>query len=187
MSWHRSLTASAVIASLLISGCSSTIAVRENEPLNNDRIFNFDQVNTRLEDVPATIVAKSGVEVGATQVHVAQDSISFWDTKRDSRWAMATNEVETIHYRDHGTGALSGFLGGLVGGIPVGLILIMINNDHNADHGLANLGIVFLSILGTALTGVVVGAAAGSPIKFQFSGTAPVKSSLPDSTRLGAP
>jgi hypothetical protein len=187
MSWRRRSTAFALIAGLLISGCSSTVAVRENEPLNNDRIFNYEQVNNRLRDVLATIVTRSGVEVDAAQVHVAKDSISYWDTNLGLACAMPTFEVQGIRYRDHGAGALSGFVGGILGGIVLGVVIILINNDHNADHGLANLGILFCSVLGTALTGLVVGAAAASSIEYQFHVAQPSKPALPDSTRLSAP
>jgi hypothetical protein len=185
MSWHKRLTTFALIVSLLISGCSSTLVVRENEPLNNDRVFNYDQVNNRLEDVSATIVTRSGTEVAATQAHVAKDSIVYWDTKHVLRCAMATNEIETIYYRDHATGAMTGFFGGLVGGLPVGGLVILLINNHNPEAGLGKLAFLFYSVIGTALVGVAVGAAAGIPVKFQFA--QPRKSSLPDSTRVGAP
>jgi hypothetical protein len=187
MSWHRTLTAYAVMASLLMSGCSSNISVREDEPLNNDRIFNFDQVNDRLKDTPVTIVTRFGSEVNAEQVHVSKDSTLFMDVKLGRAGGMATSDVLSIRYRDHGTGAVSGFLTGLLGGVVVGWIIILVNNDHSSHHGLANLGILFLSVPGTGLVGLMAGAAFGSSIEYKFQEAHAVKESLPDSTKLGAP
>jgi hypothetical protein len=163
------------------------MSVRENEPLNNDRIFNYDQVTDRLEDAQATIVTRSGVEVDAEQVHLSKDSTFFLDVRLGLARGMSTSDVLSIRYRDHGTGAVSGFLTGLLAGVVVGWIIILVNNDHSSHHGLANLGILFLSVLGTGLVGLMAGAAAGSSIEYQFHGAHPLNSSLPDSTRLGAP
>jgi hypothetical protein len=187
MSWHRRLTAYAVIASLLMSGCSSTIAVRETEPPNNDRVFNYDQVNDRLEGIQAAIVTRSNGEVSAERIRVTKDSTFFMDVKLGCARGISISEVQSIRYRDHGTGAVTGFLGGLLGGLVVGWIIILINNKHGSEQGMANLGILFLSVLGTGLVGLMAGASFGSQIEYQFQGTPSVKASLADSTGLGAP
>ncbi len=39
------VTVSVMIAGLITAGCTSTIPVHVDEPMNNDRVFNYDQVN----------------------------------------------------------------------------------------------------------------------------------------------
>jgi hypothetical protein len=187
VNWHRRVTVVGLIACLLISGCSSNVVVRENEPLNNDRVFNYDQLNDRLEDGSATIICRSGVHVDAAQVHISGDSVLFAQVTSGEAGGMSLDEVRSIRCRDHGQGAWSGFFTGMLGGVALTAVIIMINNEHGEYAGLRNLMTGFCCVVGSGVVGAAVGAALGSAIEYNFQTAHPLKPSLPVSTPSGAP
>ena len=61
----------------LFHGCASTIEVRNDEPLNNDRVFNFNQVNSRIHGHTVKITELGGTTHMATDIIIDQDTTRY--------------------------------------------------------------------------------------------------------------
>jgi hypothetical protein len=183
----KRVTVFMLVACLIISGCTSTIPVRLNEPLNNDRVFNYDQVNARLGAVSATIECSDGTRLEVTHVHVAKDTVTFTETQSGVQRVLSPRDVLSITQRDYGAGALSGALAGALAGVVVGAGILIIIGDHSHHSGFGAVVVVLGSIVGCAFVGTGIGAVEGSAMHYQFNQAELQKVPNPDSTKVGAP
>lgn len=157
------------VSFLLLAGCSTTIHVRSDEPLDNDRVFNYDQVNARVDGVPSAVVCRDGRTYVTSHAFVTPDTTVFVEAESGIRYVIPTGSVESIECRDHALGALTGILaGGMVGlgaGIAAGLY-------WDWDSGDQRMGALMFLMAGPpvgALLGGVIGSFSGSPQIYNFT------------------
>lgn len=156
-------------STMLLAGCSTTIHVRNDEPLDNDRVFNYDQVNARVDGVPAAVVCCDGTTYVTNRAFVTQDSTVFTESGSGMRHVIPTASVRTIECRDHALGALTGILAGGVAGIGAGIAAGLLWDWESGD---ARMGALMFLIAGPpvgAFLGGVVGGFSGSPQVYEFS------------------
>jgi len=162
------LAAFLFLVGLLLSGCGSTIAVRSDEPFNNDRVFNYAQVRTRLEGSSASVALSSGAFFEGDSLHFSRDSVSFIAGSDSASHTVALQDVSRLVYTDHSAGALSGGLLGTLIGAGSGAAVLFLITDDSAD---SRLGAAVLE-LGAMGMGAVIGAAYGSwkgtPVEYRF-------------------
>ncbi len=149
------------VTTVLLAGCSTTIYVRGDEAPDNDNVFNYDQVNERLEDAPATIVCVDGTTYASNGMFITSDTPSFDETGSDVRLVLPTRDLARIEYRDYGRGAFTGAMVGVLSAIG-GSIGMLWFGGNSEDVRLVAAGLFFYSVpLGT-LVGAAAGAVVGS-------------------------
>ncbi len=143
-----------------VQACTSKAFVREDEPVNNDRVLNFQQVNARLEDQTFVLTAKDGSEYFGESISVLPDSTRFTDRVSHRRIVLATRSVAEIRRADHVLGAASGFLVGL----GIGALYAVIQRPK--DESTAWSALLFFG--GSMIGGTVVGTLRGSEEELIF-------------------
>ena len=154
---------------MLLAGCSTTIHVRSDEPLDNDRVFNYDQVNARMDGVEGTVVFRDGTVYSTIGASVTRDTTVFTETGSGIRHVVPTASVGIIECRDHALGALTGILAGSVAGIGAGIAAGLL---WHYDSGDARMGALIFLIAGPpvgAFLGGVAGGFSGSPQVYEFA------------------
>jgi hypothetical protein len=132
---------------MILSGCSSTIQVRIDEPLNNDRIFKYDQVNARSEYCPGTLVCAGGISYEVKGVLVARDSTRFFEMNSDIKRSIATEDVLSIRRNDRASGAFTGGLLGAVTGLTARVGVLLVRGRGSSEGGPGVL-VVLLGLIG---------------------------------------
>jgi hypothetical protein len=174
------ILAASIAVSVFLVGCSTTIPVRPDESLNNDRVFNYDQVNARIESTVVTLHCAGRDSFEADGVRVARDSTVFAELESGLRHSIATRDLLTIRRKDHFSGAVTGGLLGSLAGLGAGLAVILSHGGQSGDGGW---GLLAIGMIGAGgLAGACVGALAGSTQEFQFQVRQPGFRSSPDST-----
>ncbi len=149
------------VTAVLLAGCSTTIYVRDDEPPDNDNVFNYDQVNERLENAPATIVCVDGTTYASNGIFITSDTTSFDQTGSDVRLVLPTRALARIEYQDHGRGAFTGAMVGALSALG-GSIGLLWFGGKSEDVRWGAAGLFFYGVpLGT-LVGVGAGAVVGS-------------------------
>jgi hypothetical protein len=175
-----------VAASSILVGCASTVRVRIEEPLNNDGVFSYDQVNARMQWYPGKVFCVDGAEYDVNGVVVTKDSTVFAEIDSGLRHSIPTHALVKIQRKDYGAGAFTGGLVGSLAGLAVGVGILIFQTDASADSRMG-LGFATLGMMGGgALFGVALGAVEGSTQEFQFQPPASRRQSSPDSTRSAA-
>jgi hypothetical protein len=179
---HSSAILCWIVMGLIIGGCASVISVRPDEPLNNDRVYNFEQVNARLVGLSADIISRGGTRYEADSVHVGKDSASFIDRSIGARHQIAVQDISMITHKDHGAGTFTGGVVGMLAGIGTGIaVMLMTPNDSDSRMGAA---VLFLgSTAAGAVLGAVVGSFEGSTIEYHFKWNELPPHTFPDSTK----
>jgi hypothetical protein len=157
---------------LLISGCTSVVLVDPEEPLDNDRVFNYDQANTRLTGEATRITCKGGRIFDCYLSEVRRDSTVFYGQLSHTREAVRTTDVLKVEYRNRGAGAFTGVVIGTLGGIGVGGIVIA-TSDGSADARMGAAVLFVGAIAGGAILGGVVGYLQGSTHEYRFKTVSP--------------
>ncbi len=174
-----------ILISIVLTGCSSIIQVREDEPLNNDSIFNYDQVNARVDGLPGKLMCLDGTTYETHGAIVTRDSAIFTEAHSEIRHAIPTQSVLRIQRQDHGAGAFTGGVLGLLGGLTTGIVVARAQYGHSPDAGMAVFG---LSLEGAGVglvIGVAVGALEGSTQEFQFQPQQTRTTVIGDTSRSG--
>jgi len=156
------------VSALILQSCSTTILVFENEPPDNDNVFNYDQVNSRLEKTMCTVILLDGVAYNACNIHVGRDTTTFLEVDTSVEHSVGTRELSTIQHKDHFRGALSGTWIGLFSSIAASagaLILMPPGSPLGRTSGGAF--VVYMAGLGT-VTGFCFGAIAGGTQEYRF-------------------
>ncbi len=155
-----------VFITFFFQACSTTIPVRESEPLNSDRIFNFAQLNSRVAGAETVVRCTNGTSFSSFELHVTPDSTTFSDIGSGLRHSIATRDVLSIERKDHASGVWTGtFLGTLAGiGVAGAIIALRTSDDEPAPLIIALLAIP----LGT-ISGAVIGRLQGNTQEFTFS------------------
>lgn len=149
------------VTAVLLSGCSTTIYVRGDEPPDNDNVFNYDQVNERLKDAPARIVCVDGTMYASSGMFITSDTASFDQTGSNVRVVLPTRDLARIEYQDHGRGAFTGAMVGALSAIggSVGLLWF---GGKSEDVRWGAAGLFFYGVPLGALAGTAAGAVVGS-------------------------
>jgi hypothetical protein len=171
---------------ILLAGCSSTIQVRVDEPLNNDRVFNFDQVNAVVETSPGTVVCSNGASYEVSGTTVSRDSTIFLGLDSGVRHSIATRDLLKIQRKNYGSGAISGGLFGSLVGLATGVAIWALLPDHSPDSRMGGAVLILGGLGGGAIIGAVIGSQMGSTQEFQFQTTQSPSRSSVDSTKAGA-
>lgn len=177
-------TLALISSSIILAGCSSTIQVRIDEPLNNDRVFNYDQVNSRVDGSPGTVVCVDGTTYEVNGVYVAKDSTVFTETGLGIRHVIPTHDLLNIKHKNYGAGAFSGGLLGSLAGLTTGIVILVFQNDHSPDSGMGAFVLILGPIGGGAFVGAVIGSLEGSTQEFQFQASQSRKQTSPE-RRMG--
>jgi len=154
----------------LLAGCTSTVLVLPDEPMNNDRKFNYRQVNDRVIGMRVQVACLNGATYSADSLIVESDSTSFISAVDGTHARIATSALKSVTRRVHdGKAVLNGVLGGagcgLAAGIGTGLLIGHPGEDRRwAEFGL---GVGFGAF--GALMGGVVGGLNGREEVFQFT------------------
>ncbi len=140
----------------LFSACSTTIPVRETEPFNNDGIFNFAQLNSRVRGESVVVSFVSGAEYSATDFHMDPDSATFSDVHTGIRYRVATSEILAVERKDHSSGVVAGGLLGTAAGIGglATLALVHVPFDKPAPLVLAVATVPLGTIMGAVIGGL---------------------------------
>jgi hypothetical protein len=179
--------AASVAVSVILVGCSTTIPVRADESLNNDRVFNYNQVNARIEGTVVTLHFAGSDPFNADGVWVASDSTAFCELESGIRHSIATRDLLTIQWKDHISGALTGGLLGSLAGLGASLVIILSHGGQSGDGGPdAYWPVIEMTGVG-GLAGACVGAFGGSTQEFQFRVRQPGFPLSPDSTGMSGP
>jgi hypothetical protein len=167
---HSSATTCLVLAlsSILLVGCSSTIYVREDEPLDNDKVFNIEQVNARVGAVPASLMCADGTMYETDSLLVRPDTTFFKEAASKLHWMVPTRSVLKIEYQDYGRGALTGTLTGALAAFGAGAGILAFGPHSNPIRIGAGV-VILLGMPFAALIGGIVGSVAGSTQVLQFT------------------
>lgn len=142
--------------------------MRVGEPLNNDRIFNCDQVNSRLRGSTAIVNCADSVSYNAADIHVDPDSTRFTVIDTGLRYSIVTHRLVSIEWQDHVGGALTGAWLGSMTGIGVGAVVLLSGSGSSHGDG-AGAGWFLLGAAGLGtISGAAVGAIGGNTQKFRF-------------------
>jgi hypothetical protein len=135
--------------SVILAGCASTT-----------RIGSPDDANRMIGSGSALLVLRTGEQLDVRSIHCEADSLSFVDGETDSACRMAIHEIQSVHVRHYGAGAIEGFLFGAIGGGAVGWLAgigLPSSGEENLGKGLLAAGGIVCGGLG----GLVVGAVSG--------------------------
>lgn len=156
------------IIGLLLQGCTSVITVRPDEPLNNDQVFNYAQLKSRLEGIPATVVCRDGATFETDTLHMSPDSLIFVDKSDHILHQLANRDISKIVCTDYSAGAFSGTLVGALAGATTGFGLIFLITDRSQDSRMGA-AVLELGAIGVgALFGAIIGSSRGSSIEYRF-------------------
>jgi hypothetical protein len=176
-----------LLTCLLTSGCTSVILVDPAEPLDNDRVFNYDQVNARLTGESATITTTAGRVFDCYFSEVGRDSTHFFERLSYERGQISTREVLKVEYINHGAGAFTGGIVGTLGGIGVGIGIMLAASDGSSDSRMGA-AVAFLGAMaGGAVLGGVAGYLEGSTQEYRFKVLDPVGRPHGSIPEAGAP
>ncbi len=151
-----------ITAALSVQACTSEIVVRFDEPLNGDRILNFDQVNAALDTRSFTVTTTDSLTWFGEAANIAIDSMSFLDLQTRRAVSIPTRSVISIHSNNHTLGGVTGFaLGALAG---VGVLLVNRPTSHEAFSGLGQL----IEAAACVLVGTTIGSIVGREEEFLF-------------------
>jgi hypothetical protein len=168
-----------VSMSVILGGCSSTILVRLDEPLNNDRVFNYAQVNSKVDSTPGTIFCLDGSSYQVSHTHVGKDSTLFIEMTSGLTHSIATRDIVAIQRKDYGAGTLTGALLGSLTGLTGGIALLAFDKGGVLE--------LFGMIGGAAILGGLIGSFEGSVQEFRFPTDQPNRPAASHSTKAGAP
>lgn len=168
------------VSTLLLAGCSTTIHVRSDEPLDNDRVFNYDQVNARVDGNASTVVCRDGTTYATDRAFVTVDTTVFTETESGIRYVIPSTSVMAIECRDHALGALTGILAGSVAGIGVGIAAGLLWHYDSGDERMGALVFLIAGVPAGAFLGGVIGGVAGSPQIYHFTPDEEAESSHAD-------
>lgn len=157
-----------LLACLLTTGCTSVILVDPAEPLDNDRVFNYDQVNARLAGESATITTTSGRAFDCFFAEVDRDSTLFFNRLSHEREQISTKDVLRVEYINHSSGAFTGGIVGILGGIGVGIGIMVAASDGSSDSRMGASVAILGAMAGGAVLGGVVGYLQGSTQEYRF-------------------
>ncbi len=155
-----------LVLTFLVSGCASSIQVDREEPINNDRVFNYDQVNERIAGSPGTIVCTDGTSYAMNGARIGTDTTVFRDEAGLER-RIATAAIDAIEYKEHGRGALTGALAGGVAAVGSAVAIFVIGGNSEEVRGAA-MGLVLLGAPAGIVLGGVIGGLEGSTQRFEF-------------------
>ncbi|MFQ5772693.1 MAG: hypothetical protein ACE5HX_19315 [bacterium] len=100
-----------LVCSIFIFGCAHTHYIPQDS-----HVSKFSELNKKLANEKVSIVLIDNAKQIETQnVHIASDSINYFDVKRNMKMRLATSKVNKIIKINHGKGAAEGFGLGLLG------------------------------------------------------------------------
>ncbi len=156
-------------ACLFLQACTTTILVRVDEPPDQDRVFNLDQVNSRFQWSVAEITCADSTAHSACELHVGPDSTRFSDIYSGARYSMATSDVLSIDRKDHLAGILTGGAAGTLAGLALTAAILAPQHDRYSGEGsLGAVGIIIGVTGGSAIIGAITGAIVGNTERFRF-------------------
>ena len=176
-----------LFACLLISGCTSVILVDPEEPLDNDRVFNYDQVNTRLIGEATTVTCTTGRTFDCYISEVRRDSTLFYGQLSSTLEAVSTTDVLKMEYRNRGAGAFTGTVVGTLGGIGLGIGIMLATSDGSADSRMGAAVLFVGALAGGAILGGVTGYLQGSTHEYRFKAVSPDSAAGVSIPKAGAP
>jgi hypothetical protein len=153
---------------ILFAGCASTIEVRSNEPFNNDRVFNYTQLNTRIQRAPSTVVCVDGTTYETLGAFVGMDSTVFTDAESGLLRAIPTSRISRVQVKDYGAGTFTGGVVGFLSGLGAGTAWIVLTRGRSShvedDAAVAALGV----LAGGTVAGLVIGSFVGSTREYEL-------------------
>lgn len=158
-----------VPACVFLQTRTTAILVRIDEPPDQDRVFNLDQVNSRFRWSVAEINRADTTSHSACELHIDPDSTRFSDIYSRVRYSVATTDILSIERKDHLTGILTGgALGILTGLTRTAAVLAPQRDEYSGERALGALGIMIGITGGSAIVGAITGAAMGNTERFDF-------------------
>jgi len=153
-----------------LSGCTSDVIVRPDEPLNNDRVFNYQQVNERVAGRRVEVRCVNGSAFAADNLTVGPDSISFVDAASGNCMRIATTAVKNVRRTVYdGPAVVHASVAGAGLGFVFGMTVGGIITAHAEAEERIGLGVLVLGSIGAgAIIGGVIGANNGREETFEF-------------------
>jgi len=138
--------------------------------MNNDRKFNYRQVNDRVIGMRVQVACSSGATYSADSLIVESDSTSFISAADGTHVRIATSALKRVTQRVYdATATLNGVLcgagSGLAAGIGAGLLIGHSGEDRRWAAGGLGLGFGAFG----ALMGGIIGGSNGREEVFQFT------------------
>jgi hypothetical protein len=181
------LSTSFLVFFSLFVGCTSTIEVRLDEPTNNDRVFNYSQLNTRIQRVAGTLVCVDGTEYETLGAFVGADSTVFTDAPTGILRRIPTSRISKIQVKDYGAGTFTGCVVGFLSGLGIGTALITLTRDRSSISQIDTYAAAAALLGGGTLAGAIVGSFVGSTREYVVHGIDSTRIPPPASRRWGAP
>jgi hypothetical protein len=122
--------------------------------MNNDRVFNFDQANTRLKDRSFILTTMDRAKYAGEDIDIRPDSTRFLQTKANQYISVPTSSLSSIRSKDHTLGAVSGFFLGL----GLGAVSAIVRRPTNQTEAYSTVIFFVLSSTGGTVIGTVWGA-----------------------------
>ncbi|MGA3288139.1 MAG: hypothetical protein ABSD46_12015 [Bacteroidota bacterium] len=150
---------------LFLSSCSSTIYVHKDPTVHSDRIFSYEQVNSRIRGDTASIKLINDSVYSASNVLIYADSTTFTNNNTNMQHRINTSDILSIKRIDHTSGAITGLGYGLLAGASLGLITSFARS--NADRENSAWSVIIFSGAGS-VAGICLGSLNGNVQEFKF-------------------
>ena len=157
-----------IIFSFTFIGCTTSNSIISSQ---NDVPGWTDQFNATAKDKKATILFRDSEKLDANEVHANLDSISFFQTKNQTRGVVHINSIKKITFTNPTRGLFEGAGIGLLGGAATGLLTAYISMPaHPID--LQALGYIVVPIIFGGI-GSIIGGTIGviSEHKYEYEFT----------------
>jgi len=142
-----------------LSGCASHIAVRPDEPMNNDRVFNYRQVNERIEWRRVDLRCVNGTQFSADSLVVGDDSTSFVDASSGTVMRVPTRSVKSVARSVKDPPAVYiGIAAGGGAGLLSGVGVLLLTVSHRGGDEAMGAGVL---LLGFTAAGAIIGGVIG--------------------------
>ena len=172
-----------IVLSAIAAGCSSSYQVRVDEPSNNDRVFNYRQVNNWVSEGSGVVICTFDTSYEVSSAFIREDSTILTEARSGLGRTIATGRIVTIRRTDYGAGALTGGLLGALGG-TVALIMVRAA-DSGGDWAGSGYALLAPPVLGAAI-GALIGSNVGGTQECRFRSVTAGSHSRVDSTERGA-
>ncbi len=140
----------------LLVGCTSSFIVSADETRGS---ISIEQLNIRIKDKTADVVAKDGTTISATIALIRKDSTFYSLNDSQKQIGILTSRIDQIVVKDGSRGAEEGLLIGIfAGGLGFAVdVLTLTDRDETMLAGAVVAGMSVLMVPGFAIAGSIQG------------------------------
>jgi hypothetical protein len=159
---------SAMIFTLLLSGCTATIGVGGNTGSHERKHLTYGELQDRLRDKSVCVILNDNRMIQGTIGGISRDSLRLSGDDDMQPIAFSTSNVCCIEKTNHVKGGILGFLGGTYGGATLGMLVgeIVEGDFRSPGNSLLTFAGGTLGLVG----GTLYGAIHGHVDRYEFEG-----------------